>query len=148
MSTKVQRVSIPDNLPDCMQRLIKVGVSLITQLFYLGVFCARYLPPQLWQSYDIVTFHKVWNTSLKIFYVLSSAYIIFIMTRIYARTRERERAAKMGAYCLFLCLVTSPFMMMTFKDKELWTFAEVGTQSSFSRILTDEVPTSFLGLSR
>ena len=74
------------------------GVSLITQVLYILVFCTRYLnlfwtsPFGLWISW--------WNFCFKIFYIASSAYIVFLMTSVYARTREREKAWKFGMWCL------------------------------------------------
>jgi hypothetical protein len=38
--------------------------------------------------------------TVKIFYIASSVYIVFLMTFAYARTREREKAWKFGIYCL------------------------------------------------
>lgn len=107
------------------------GVSLITQIFYLVVFCFRYLF-QSWglSSFDYLpagapTFHLLWNTTLKLFYMLSSMYTIFIMMRIFARTRERERSWKIGTISLVGSAVLAPFVMMIFKDKNAWSFAEV-----------------------
>lgn len=41
-----------------------------------------------------------WNFCLKLFYISSSAYIVFLMMSVFARTREREKAWKFGIYCL------------------------------------------------
>jgi len=69
------------------------GVSLITQVLYILVFLTRYLDlfdkPVVW-----------WNFIFKLFYIASSAYIVFLMAFVYARTREREKAWKFGLYCL------------------------------------------------
>lgn len=103
-----------------------LGVSLITQALYAGVFVNRYLdlfwtPPML----------SMWNFVLKIFYIISSFYIIFIMMRVYARTRERENAWKLGAYCLGGSVVIAPVMAALAKGKGinlseiLWTFSEI-----------------------
>lgn len=93
------------------------GVSLITQGLYCLVFVSRYL--------DIFHFISAWNTILKFFYILSSLYILFLMLKVYARTREREKAWKFGAICLVGSAVGAPFMMMIFKPKHLWGFQEV-----------------------
>jgi hypothetical protein len=42
--------------------------------------------------------------AVKIFYISSSVYIVFLMTFAYARTREREKAWKFGIYCLVASL--------------------------------------------
>lgn len=47
------------------------------------------------------------------------------MMRVYARTREREKAWKIGGWSLGGSLVTAPFIMMIFKEKNIWTFPEV-----------------------
>lgn len=70
-------------------------------------------------------FYSVWNTILKIFYILSSLYILFLMLRVYARTREREKAWKLGAFCLVGTGIGAPFVMMIFKRKATWGWMEV-----------------------
>lgn len=93
------------------------GVSLITQALYCLVFVCRYL--------DIFFFNTAWNTVLKVFYILSSLYILFLMLRVYARTRERETAWKLGALCLVGSAVFAPIMMMIFAPKVRWGWLEV-----------------------
>jgi hypothetical protein len=93
------------------------GVSLITQALYCLVFITRYL--------DIFGFNTAWNTVLKIFYILSSLYILFLMLRVYARTREREKAWQLGALCLAASAIGAPFMMMIFENKSRWGWMEV-----------------------
>ena len=72
---------------------------------------------------------SLWNFVLKIFYITSSIYIIFIMMRVYARTREREKAWKLGAYCLGGSLVLAPIISAmalqgaTTFIEVLWTFS-------------------------
>lgn len=89
------------------------GVSLITQVLYTVVFCARYL--DIFTSSVTEDGWHVWNFTLKIFYTLSSLYIIFLMTRVYARTREREKAWKFGMLCLLGSIVITPFWYLMFK---------------------------------
>lgn len=62
---------------------------------------------------------------MKNFYILSSLYIILLMMRMYARTREREKAWKFGAACLAGSLAAAPFVMMIFTQKTSWKFMEV-----------------------
>ncbi|CAF9940825.1 MAG: hypothetical protein ALECFALPRED_008879 [Alectoria fallacina] len=98
------------------------GVSLITQLLYVGVFITRYLD-LFWTS----PFGSIWNFSLKIFYILSSLYIIFLMMQVYARTREREKAWRLGAYCLGGSVLLAPIATIIAQKKDffemLWTFS-------------------------
>lgn len=98
------------------------GVSLITQALYAAVFVTRY-PDLLWTS----PLRNLWNFVLKIFYISSSFYILFIMMKVYARTREREKAWKFGAYCLGGSVVLGPVLAAITLKKDtnltevLWT---------------------------
>lgn len=97
-----------------------VGVSLITQLLYIAVFVTRYLdlfwvPPNA----------SLWNFVLKNFYIWSSIYIIILMTRVYARTREREKAWKLGGFATGASLIAAPFVTFIFRGWRRSTFSEV-----------------------
>jgi len=96
------------------------GVSLITQVLYAAVFCTRYL-----DLFWVPPGDQLWNFTLKNFYILSSLYIILLMMRMYARTREREKAWKFGAACLAGSLVVAPFVTMIFREKVSWKLMEV-----------------------
>ena len=103
------------------------GVSLITQSLYLVVFLARYLPYPLGLVLDTPDFHVLWNVTLKIFYILSSVYILILMTKVFARTREREKAWKFGAAILLGSSLLAPFIMLIFRSRKLdrWNVREV-----------------------
>ncbi|KAJ2989346.1 hypothetical protein NUW58_g3514 [Xylaria curta] len=90
------------------------GVSWITQVLYAVVFCSRYT--------DIFTETSTWNYIFKLFYILSSLYIIAIMRWIYPRTREREIAWQLGAGILGGSLLLAPFVMLIFEGKQQWSF--------------------------
>ncbi|KAI0397450.1 ER lumen protein retaining receptor-domain-containing protein [Xylariaceae sp. FL0594] len=90
------------------------GVSWITQCLYAVVFCSRYT--------DIFSETSTWNYFFKLFYILSSIYIIVIMRYVFPRTREREIAWKLGAAILAGSLVLSPFVMLIFEGKRVWSF--------------------------
>jgi len=47
------------------------------------------------------------------------------MMRVFARSREKEKAWKISAVCLGSSLVLAPFVMLIFKPKYYWSFAEV-----------------------
>lgn len=64
------------------------GISLLTQLLYMLVFATRYL--DLFRS-------SGYNTVFKIFYLTSSAYILWVMLRVFKRTREEEREWRVAA---------------------------------------------------
>ncbi|KAI9821036.1 MAG: hypothetical protein M1827_003769 [Pycnora praestabilis] len=85
------------------------GVSLITQALYVAVFVTRYLD-LFWVSPKV----SMWNFVLKNFYILSSMYIIFLMMRVYARTREREKAWRLGMLCLGGSLIAAPIISLSF----------------------------------
>ncbi|KAK4691862.1 ER lumen protein retaining receptor, partial [Lecanoromycetidae sp. Uapishka_2] len=105
------------------------GVSLITQMLYVAVFLTRYLD-LFWVSPAV----SYWNFILKNFYIFSSLYIILLMMKVYARTREREKAWRLGSYCLIGALVLAPALTgiddaidhkyFTFSDM-LWNFSIV-----------------------
>lgn len=107
------------------------GVSLITQVLYALVFCTRYL--DIFRMSVGKNWEHMWNFSLKIFYIASSFYIIFLMTSVYARTREREKAWKFGLYCLLGSVLIAPFWYLIFREftrgtgflEILWTFSEI-----------------------
>ncbi|CAK7208514.1 hypothetical protein SCUCBS95973_000128 [Sporothrix curviconia] len=90
------------------------GVSLITQILYAVVFCSRY----------INLFHETspWNIFFKVFYITTSFYIIVVMRWVYPRSRELELAWKMGGGILVGSLILSPFGMLIFISKYIWSF--------------------------
>lgn len=93
---------------------------MITQILYIAVFVTRYLdlfwePPQ----------NNWWNFVLKNFYIWSSIYIIILMLRVYARTRERERAWRLGASALATSLLAAPLVALIFRGARGTTFVEV-----------------------
>ncbi|TDZ44699.1 ER lumen protein-retaining receptor [Colletotrichum trifolii] len=98
------------------------GVSLITQGLYAVVFCTRYT--------DLFSTEAAWNVLFKIFYILSSFYIIGIMQWVFPRSREREISWKVGAAAVGGSLVLSPFMMLIFEKYSgfrvwLWVFSQI-----------------------
>ncbi|KAI4286739.1 MAG: hypothetical protein L6R35_004005 [Caloplaca aegaea] len=96
------------------------GVSLITQILYAMVFCSRYL--------DLFWTHPTdmpWNFILKLFYIGSSFYIIGLMLRVFARTREKERAWKLGAFCLGGSATAAPLVLLIFKKWHHYSFHEL-----------------------
>ena len=81
---------------------------MITQILYAVVFCSRYT--------DLFSETYAWNIFFKIFYILSSLYIIGIMRWQFPRTRERETAWKLGGAALAVSLIASPFAMLIFES--------------------------------
>jgi hypothetical protein len=101
-------------LRDGVSNCHRPGVSLITQALYCVVFIVRYL--DLFSN--LHGFLGFWNFSLKVFYISSSLYIVFLMTRVYARTREREKAWKMGIWSVAGSLVTAPVVAAIFVGRD------------------------------
>ncbi|TKA66333.1 hypothetical protein B0A55_10577 [Friedmanniomyces simplex] len=96
------------------------GVSLLTQLLYILVFLTRYLdlfwvPP--WWSW--------WNFTLKLFYIGSSAYIVWLMMKKFARTREKERGWSLATGVLGGSLVAGPIVCLVIRGWKYSTFSEV-----------------------
>ncbi|RVX72681.1 hypothetical protein B0A52_04079 [Exophiala mesophila] len=96
------------------------GVSLLTQILYIAVFLTRYL-----DLFWVPPTASWWNFILKNFYIWSSIYIIILMTRVYARTREREKAWKWGGYVTAASIVSAPLVTLIFEGWKHSTFAEI-----------------------
>ena len=96
------------------------GVSLLTQLLYILVFGTRYL-----DLFWVPPWWSLWNTVFKIFYIGSSAYIVWVMMRVYARTREKEYAWKLATWSLAGSLVIAPIVVLIFRKLKNVTFIEV-----------------------
>ncbi|KAJ5751879.1 hypothetical protein N7520_008796 [Penicillium odoratum] len=84
------------------------GVSLLTQLLYGLVFVTRYLDIFKGSSWNFGHGASLWNILFKLFYLTSSFYVVFIMMKVFPRTRERERAWKLGIYSVAGSLVLAP----------------------------------------
>lgn len=98
------------------------GVSLLTQLLYALVFCTRYLD-LFWVS----PFFSLWNFFFKLFYISSSIYVVYLMMRVYPRTREKEAAWKITTWTLAACVLSAPLVTLVFNRLSFWRFvSEVG----------------------
>ncbi|KAJ5661049.1 uncharacterized protein N7484_000421 [Penicillium longicatenatum] len=84
------------------------GVSLLTQGLYAVVFVARYLDILKPSSWAFSHGASLWNILFKLFYLSSSFYLVFIMMKVFPRTRETERAWKLGIYSVAGSLVLAP----------------------------------------
>lgn len=84
-------------------------------MLYALVFVNRYLDLfdlKSWQGLG-----AVWNISFKFFYLGSSFYIVFIMMKVFPRTRERERAWKLGIWSVIGSLVLAPLAILIFEGR-------------------------------
>lgn len=70
--------------------------------------------------------HSIYNFLFKLFYIGSSLYILFLMLRVYARTREEEREWKVAAIILGGSAVAAPILRM-FEGGESGWLIEVHT---------------------
>jgi heme/copper-type cytochrome/quinol oxidase subunit 1 len=103
-----------------LTQLSDLGISLLTQLLYGAVFIFRYLDLFDPHTYKNGTWHGIWNVFFKLFYIISSAYVIFLMMKVYPRTRERERAWKLGLWSVAGSVVLAPISIWLL-EKELYT---------------------------
>jgi ER lumen protein retaining receptor len=115
------------------------GISLLTQVLYAVVFVSRYLDlfrSRLWEE-DFLEWKRdqVYLIFFKLFYIVSSLYIIFLMVRVYARTRERERSWKLAGWSVLGSAAGAPIAMAILsaaqhqKYPERW-FTEVSRSES------------------
>ena len=111
------------------------GVSLLTQMLYFLVFSTRYL-----DLFWVAPWFSYWNTVLKIFYISSSVYVVYIMMRWFPRTREKEKAWKITTGSLGGSLIAAPLVTMLFRGWSGSTLSEVRCSLSryLSRMLTTE----------
>lgn len=98
------------------------GISLLTQLLYAVVFGTRYLD-LFWTSPGHG--RDLWNFVLKIVFLTTSAYIIFIMMRVFARTREKEYGWKLAIWSLVGSILGAPVVCLLFEGWKDTTFSEV-----------------------
>lgn len=118
-------------LQSLLTREFDLGVSLLTQLLYGVVFIFRYLDLFDPHTYKSGTWHSIWNVSFKLFYLISSSYLIFLMMKVYPRTRERERAWKLGSWSVAGSIVLAPISiwLLDTEPYNSWIL-EVSRQSS------------------
>lgn len=99
------------------------GVSLLTQLLYAVVFCTRYL-----DLFWVPPSFSLWNFFFKILYISSSIYVVYLMMRVYPRTREKEAAWKITTWTLAACVLSAPVVTLVFNRLPFGKFvAEVGS---------------------
>ncbi|KAJ5735427.1 uncharacterized protein N7483_000552 [Penicillium malachiteum] len=111
------------------------GVSLLTQMLYGLVFVTRYLDIFSGSTWAFSRGASLWNVLFKLFYLTSSLYLVFIMMKVFPRTRERERAWKLGMYSVVGSLVLAPVTIAIFEsgfshgwfleEQVLWAFSIV-----------------------
>lgn len=99
------------------------GVSLLTQLLYVLVFITRYL--DLFFYNPFASWITIWNTIFKIVFITTSAYIVFLMMRVFARTREKEYGWKLATWSLLGSVLAAPVVTYVLEGWEYFTLMEV-----------------------
>lgn len=84
-------------------------------MLYGLVFVTRYLDIFSGQSWDFAYAGTFYMICFKLFYLTSSLYVVFIMMKVFPRTRERERAWKLGIYSVIGSLVLAPLTILIFE---------------------------------
>ena len=94
---------------------------MITQGLYCLVFLTRYLdlfwrPPS--SSYYLFI--------AKVFYIVTAIYILALMQWVYPRSREREKAWRLGTCCLVGSLIGAPIVHYILYPEYWNLISEVG----------------------
>ena len=66
---------------------------------------------------------------LKVFYILSSIYVILVMLRKFPRTREKEKSWKLGGICAAGAFVGGPLVTLIFLGRKT-SFDQVKLKTS------------------
>ncbi len=92
-----------------------VGISIKTQELYLIVFCTRYL--------DLfTTFYSLYNSVMKILYISSTAYIIYLVRRTepylstYDKSLDSFRQILAIVPCALLATITNLYQGFDFVE--------------------------------
>ena len=104
------------------------GISFLTQMLYLNVFIFRYI-----DLLDILTGGPAgssYNTTLKLLYISTSVYTLYLMLKKYPRSREGEREWIVSAWIYAVSVVGGLLglwiLHWQFKDVRFgWGFQEV-----------------------
>ncbi|KAJ7473646.1 ER lumen protein retaining receptor-domain-containing protein [Mycena galericulata] len=92
------------------------GVSFLTQAMYALVFVTRYL--------DLVHFISIYNTTLKLVYIISAFYVLLLMRWIYPRTPESQMALRTAGGSLVAAFFFGLVFNYNFNVTEvLWSFS-------------------------
>ncbi|KAK3828655.1 MAG: ER lumen protein retaining receptor-domain-containing protein [Benniella sp.] len=93
------------------------GISFKSQVLYAAVFLTRYT--------DLVThFVSLYNTTMKIFFIASSLYIVYLMKLKFKATNDPRLDTFQVQYLVAGCLLLSLIANYAFTLQEiLWTFS-------------------------
>jgi hypothetical protein len=144
------------SIADAPHRCLSHHTSFICPRFlhalsrHIHIFCyGRWLAHvELYSQGMSSAYHTLNHANCcQIFYTLSSLYIIFLMTSVYARTREREKAWKFGLYCLAGAIVVAPFWFLIFKTWVIRHNTFMGVCTLTLHLQQDTDPSSCYGFS-
>lgn len=76
----------------------------------------------------------VYNTLFKITYLVSSLYILFLMMRVFPRSRESEAQWRLSGYILLFSTVCAPVFHAVFRDRS-YSWSVLDLLRNFSWIL-------------
>lgn len=79
---------------------MSIGISLKTQILFCVVFLTRYI--------DVVyKFHSVYNTCMKLFFIASSFYVLFLMMKKFKATYDPNLDTFRNEYLLVFAAILS-----------------------------------------
>ena len=84
-------------------------MSLLTQALYTLVFLSRYL-----DLFVVPPSANRYNFVFKLTYIASSIYILFLMLRVYARSREAEKEWRVAVWILLFAAGAAPLFYTGF----------------------------------
>ncbi|KAI8988608.1 ER lumen protein retaining receptor-domain-containing protein [Mycotypha africana] len=94
-----------------------VGISLKSQILYCVVFLTRYV--------DVIyVFHSIYNTCMKIFFILSSIYVIYLMKSKFKATYDPNLDTFRNRYLVLFAAIFSLIFCYDYTVVEvLWSFS-------------------------
>lgn len=113
---------LPFDFSPLTHLFLLTGISLNTQLLYAIVFCARYL-----DIFWTPLFHSLllYNFIVKIFYISSSFYILFLMVKVYRWEPELPESGWLSLYCLGFAAISCIPVVAIFEGFSALSFSEV-----------------------
>jgi len=93
------------------------GLSGKSQIFYLLVFLARYM--------DLFTnFISLYNSVLKIVFIVITAFTVYLIYQRYEKTYDRENEPRYAEVVILVCIILALLINHTFELLEIsWTFS-------------------------
>jgi hypothetical protein len=111
-------------------------------VLYTFVFLTRYL--DIFKIWPFDSYTAFYLFSARLFYIGTSIYIVFLMTFVYARTREREKAWKFGMFCLIVAALLTLPVNKIFEKGPMVTLRDGNKQAMYEHdfVFTEVCPSS------